>query len=295
MLNPIFHIPYSMRNKLLFFSLFHSITIAFLFFLPSCSKDPAIKSVQAPSAVRKVLIETFTGHNDGHGAIVSDTLLHIQQRHPDKVIGITIHSGFFAKTFGTTFTYDFHCDEGDAYYKFMGVTSNPSGAINRVGYPNKLLKDYTTEWEKLTDSMAGLPALVTLKIKNKYNATTRILKSSVQCNFLSSMKSTYKLVVLLTEDNIVAPQRDYALPVPRISYQFSHNHVLRDGLTGNLGDLLNTELIKEGDSMIKNYSYTLPINFNGKTPIENNCHIIAYIYDAVTYEVLQVEEMRMMD
>lgn len=282
-----------MRNK--FLILLDLITVIFLIFLASCSKDPAIKSLPAPSAVRKILIETFTGHNDGHGAIAADTLLHIQQRHPDKVIGITIHSGFFAKTFGTTFTYDFHCDEGDIYYKFMGVSSNPAGTVNRVGYPNKLLKNYTTEWEKLTGSMAGLPALADLKIRNQYNATTRILKSSVQCNFLSSMKSTYKLVVLLTEDNIVAPQRDYALPDPRISFQFSHNHVLRDGLTGAWGDLLNTEFITEGDSVIKNYSYTLPLNFNGKIPNENNCHIIAYIYDASTYEVLQVEEMKMMD
>jgi hypothetical protein len=58
---------------------------------------------------------------------------------------------------------------------------------------------------------------------------------------------------------------------------------------------LNTGLITAGDSVVRNYVYSLPAKFNGMTPHEKQCHVIAYIYDITTYEVLQAEEMNMMD
>jgi hypothetical protein len=275
-------------------TLFYSITFCFLFFIISCSKDPAIPDSPSPTAVRKVLIETFTGHNDGHGVIVSDTFQQIQQRYPDKIIGITIHSGYFANVFAPPLNADFHCNEGDEYHAFSGVSFNPIGTVNRIGYPAKLLKDYTMQWSKLTDSMVHLPATVALKITGQYNSSTRTLSASVQCDFLSSLTGTYKLVVLLTED-IIAPQKDYTPTNPPIALQHLHHHILRDGLTSTWGDLLNTGLIAKGNSMIKNYSYNLPAKFNGLVPKENNCHVVAYIYNTATYEVVQADEMKMMN
>lgn len=278
--------------KHILYALLYPITVCFLLFIICCSKDPAIADPTPSSAVRKVLIETFTGHGDGHGAIVSDTFQHIQQRYPANVIGITIHAGYFAKVFPAPFEADFRCNAGDAYHNFMGVTSNPIGTINRIGYPNKVLKDYTLEWARLTDSMVRLPAYATLKITNHYNSVTRILNVSVQCNFSGSLTGTYKLAVLLTED-IIAPQKDYTQPFPQIAYQYNHHHVLRDGITSTWGDLLNTTgLITKGDSVIKNYLYNLPEKFNGLAPNENNCHLVAYIYNTSTYEVVQVEEIK---
>jgi hypothetical protein len=276
-------------------SLLPSIAACLLFFTASCSKDPAIPSSNPPKAVRKILIEKFTGHYDGHGVIASDTFQNIQQRYPGNVIGITIHSGYLAKVFPAPFDADFHCNEGDSYSNFMGVTVNPIGTVNRIGYPNRVLKNYTREWSTLTDSMIGLPAVATLKITNQYNSTTRLLNTSVQCNFLGSLTGNYKLVVLLTEDNVIAPQKDYTLPDPHIAFQFSQRHVLRDGITGTWGDLLNTGPVTKTDSVIKNYSYNLPVTFNGMAPNANHCHVIAYIYNTSTYEVLQAEEMKIMD
>jgi hypothetical protein len=290
------HSATSMRNqfKPVFSIPLYSIIIGCLFFTMACSKDPAIPSPPS-SSPRKVLIETFTGHRDGHGTIVSDTLQHIQLRHPHKVIGITIHSGYYAKVFPAPFSTDLHCGQGDAYYQFLGVMSNPEGTVNRIGYPDKVLKNYSGEWTRLTDSILALPAMVTLKITNQYHPATRVLNTSVQCHFLSAGTGFYKLVVLLTEDSIIAPQKDYTKPSPGIVLDYAHRHVLRDGITGSWGDLLNTGLITAGDDVIKSYTYTLPADFNGMPPRENQCHVIAYLYDAATYEVLQVEEMKLMD
>jgi hypothetical protein len=267
--------------------------VSFLFLIASCSKDPVIPPPNINPSPRKVLIEVFTGHYDGHGVIVSDTFQNIQKRHPDKVIGITIHSGYFAKTFPPPFNTDLRCTEGDVFYNFVGVTFNPTGTVNRVGYPDNVLKSYTHDWTRLTDSMLSLPAYATLKIVNQYNSTTRILNSSVKCNFSGALKGFYKLVVLLTEDSVIAPQKDYNLPDPHIAFQYIHRNILRDGITTPWGDLLNCGFVTEGDSMIKSYSYILPAKFNAVAPNENHCRVIAYVYDTRTYEVLQAEEMKM--
>jgi hypothetical protein len=281
-------------SKYILYTLLFSICVCLLSFMASCSKDPVIPCPTPSAPIRKVLIEIFSGHYDGHGAIASDTFQHIQQRYPGNVIGITIHSGYFAKVFAPPFEADFHSNEGDEYDDFLGVTTNPMGTVNRIGYPYKVLKNYTLEWSKLTDSLLKQPAYATLKITGHYNSTTRILSAAVKCNFLGSLTGTYKLVVLLTEDNIIAAQKDYTQPFPQIDYQHNHHYVLRDGITSTWGDLLNTVgLITKGDSLINNYSYKLPATFNGIVPNENNCHIIAYIYNTFTHEVLQVEEIKL--
>jgi hypothetical protein len=282
------------QSKHILYILLFSVSVYFLFLIISCSKDPAIHCPTPPASIRKVFIETFSGHYDGHGAIVSDTFQHIQQRYPGNVIGITIHSGYFAKVFAAPFEADFHSNEGDAYFDSLGVIFNPTGTVNRIGYPDKVLKSYAQEWYRLTDSLLKQPAYALLKITRQYNSTTRILSTSVHCNFIGSLTGTYKLVVLLTEDDIIAAQKDYAQPYPQIDYQHLHRHVLRDGITSTWGDLLNTAgMIAKGDSVIKNYSYKLPATFNGMIPNENNCHIVAYIYNTFTYEVLQVEEIKL--
>ena len=243
---------------------------------------------QYPS--RKVFIGHFTGHFDGHGAIAADTILRIQNKYPGKVIAVNIHSGFFSRPFPPTYTTDLRCNEGDEYFKFLNIAYNPVGVVNWIGYPYDILKDYWGEWGSLTDSLISLPPEVDIRITNNFNSGTRMLNSSVCCKFLNSFNGTYKLTLLLTEDSIVASQKDYSKPPPHITPNYAHPNVLRDGITTSWGDTLKMGPIVKGDSIIKNYSYTLPLNFNGINPNENHCKVVAYIYDASNYQVIQAEE-----
>ena len=68
-----------------------------------------------------------------------------------------------------------------------------------------------------------------------------------------------------------------------------HRHVLRDGITSTIwGDALTIA----GDTAVNAYNYTLPPTFKGLAPNENLCYVVAYIYDAATYEVIQAEEKK---
>ena len=110
------------------------------------------------------------------------------------------------------------------------------------------------------------------------------------------MTGTYKLMVVLTEDSIVKPQTDYSKPPGQQDVlNYVHRHVLRGALTStSWGDSLTTN-VAAGDSITKSINYTLPATFpatNGIAPNENLCYVIAYIYNAATYEVVQVEEQK---
>jgi len=262
-------------------------------FLASCSKDPSMPQPQQyPSYVRKVLIEEFTGHVDGHNVIAADTIMRIQNRYPGKVIAVTVHSGFFSRPFPPPFITDLRCNEGEEYFKFLNISYNPVGVVNWIGYPNDMLKDYTGEWGSVTDSLISLAPEADISITNNYNSSTRMLNSSVRCKFLNSFNGTYKLTLLLTEDSIIAPQKDYSKPPPNIISNYAHRHVLRDGITASWGDVLNVGSIAQGDSVIMNYVYTLPPSFKGMVPDENHCRVVAYVYDASNYQVLQAEEKK---
>ena len=137
----------------------------------------------------------------------------------------------------------------------------------------------------LADSLLLLPAAADLEITNQYNSSTRTLYSSIQCTFLTPLNGTYKLVVLLTEDSVIAPQKD-----PGLVRDYAHRYMLRDGITGSWGDTLFTG--EAPLSVTKHYTYTLPSHFKGRAPNENSCRVVAYIYNASNYEIIQVEERK---
>lgn len=269
----------------------------FLFF--SCDKvelpyvnSPAGGGDTLAAKIRKVLIEDFTGHKCGNCPAAATTIQTIKQIHGKKVISIAVHANFYAIPGSPPYTYDFRTNEGNDYDAFFQPPNFPNGMINRRGYPNNHWKN-VGNWADTVSAILAIPPDVNIKIISNYNTSTRLLTTHIKTEFLNSLNGSYKLVVLLTEDSIVKPQKFYTPPVDSLTYV--HRYVLRDGITGSWGDALNTASVAAGDTIVKSYQYTLPATFpatNGIVPNENQCYIVAYIYDASTYEVLQVEEKK---
>ena len=242
--------------------------------------------------VRKLLLEEFTGHKCGACPPGAQTIQQLKTQYPDKIISIAIHAGFFASVSSPLYTNDFHSNEGDDYNNDFGVSSNPVGMVNRKDYPiNDQLKD-VGEWGSLAGSILSVSPDADIKITNSYNSSSRQLTAVVHSEFLNPLNGTYKLVVLLTEDSIISPQKDYALPSPSNDTNYVHRHMLRDGITSSYGDVLISGVVSAGDTAVKTYSYPLPVNFNNTTPNPDHCYVTAYIYDAATYEVIQAEEKK---
>lgn len=257
-----------------------------------------VKNVKDPNAEqikgnRKVFVEDYTGHKCGNCPAAADTLDYLTKKYKGQIVALAIHAGFFA-TVNPSYPTDFRNPTGNAYDTQFGVSNagNPNGLINRAGYGTaSFIKAYTT-WEGEVAQMLSRPAKFEIKIRNNFVTGSNNLNSSIVVRSLSNNSGLYKLVVLLSEDSIIAEQLDYRLPSgSQLISNYEFKHVLRDAINNTWGDPVFVGGAVANDSIVKTYNnYNLNSNYKAE-----KCHVIAYIYDAdpnspTYYEVLQVEE-----
>lgn len=273
-----------------------TILISILSINISCDK---VKDVRDPNAEvikgnRKVLVEDYTGHKCGNCPAAADTLKYLAKKYPGQVIGLAIHAGFFANINTSSYPTDLRNPVSTAYDNLFGISSagNPNGLVNRSGYgTGGFIKAYST-WEGEVAQMLSRPAKFEIKIRNNFTASNNNLNSSIIVKSLTNNAGIYKLVVLLSEDSIIAEQLDYRLPSgSQLIPNYEFNHVLREAVNSTWGDPIFAGGAIINDSTVKAFpNYTINSVYNAA-----KCHIIAYVYDAdpnspTYYEVLQVEE-----
>ena len=256
----------------LFLSLF-IISLTFFFFLIERDNftDP---NASFPWLGKKILIEDFTGYKCTNCPAASSELHTIEELYPDKIIGIAIHAGFFAKPSGD-FVTDFRTPEGDELADFFEPDAFPIGMVNRVGYPNNVLKEYT-DWATEVSSQLLQTPTIELSISEENNTI------NVEARRLSDDNANLKLVVCITEDGVIYKQIDGS----NLIEDYEHNHILRKVLNGTWGSsiqLTNT-------SSTFSYDYTLE-----DTWVRSNCNVVAFVYNDSNKEVLQAEKIHLSD
>lgn len=245
---------------------------------------------------KKVLVEDYTGHLCGNcpyaGVFLNDTLKPI---YGHCMVVISVHAGFFAGTCPNAiacpgnqpagaFTTNFTCATGNTWNTFFGVTGNPKGMIDRIDYPNRTHVKPKEAWATSVANRIELASKVRLRIENTYTPGTRNVDVRVTGNLLENLPGDYKLQVVLTEDSLIDWQEWYN-HTPEYVPDYLHRHVLRDAVNSTWGENFVVGSAPAGSTVIKNYSYAIGNAFN-----VDHCNIVAFIYDANTYEVLQVEE-----
>jgi hypothetical protein len=244
--------------------------------------------------IRKVLVEDYTGFFCGNcpdaALLLYETL---KPMYSDTIITMSVHSGYFAipciDNNGCggapgAFLTDFRTPAGEEWYAFFGITANPIGMINRIGYPSTQRKN-PLSWNAVIQSQTGLDADVRIRMLNTYDETTRNVRACIETKFLSNVSGNYKLQVILTEDSIIDWQAWYSPHVPEFVPDYIHRHVLRTSLNSNYGVAIPAEATLPGATQVSGYRVDIDPAWN-----ENQCHIVAFVYNAATYEVLQVEE-----
>ena len=244
---------------------------------------PAVGNV-----IQKYLFEDYTGHtcnNCPEGAAILKTL---KAAMGDTLIPMAVHVGATAKPISGTgscvFSTDFRTPTGNAYADEFKIENNPSGMINRRLFSgNRVLKGITA-WETTMKGLSRTNPTMAIQIIPVHRSDTAYI--FIKTTLLSAVSNKLRLCAVLVESGIVAPQKNgkSALgSVPNIC-DYVHNHVLRTTISPLWGE--NIELSKKDDTLIKVYSLLLA----GTTWNKANCHIIAYIYDEDSKEILQVEE-----
>lgn len=248
-----------------------------------------------PSSVNKhVLLEEFTGHLCGTcppAAIVLDSL---KSQFGPQLVTIGIHSGQFADTCPTAldcpssapsgaFQTNFRSQAGDAWTTAFGITANPLGMIDRIGFPSSHKKTYST-WRTNIQNELALPSVAKINISAFYNAASGKAKAAVKTELIQPTADTLVLQIALVEDSIVNWQQWYGHS-PQYVPDYIHHDVLRAAFNGTTGEAFRPD---SANSMIVGYSIPLSSRWN-----PGKCKVIAFLYKKSNYTVVQVAETKL--
>ncbi len=249
---------------------------------------------------KRILLEDYTGHTCPNCPTAGKTARDLKEQYPDQVVLMAVHAGWFARTYPESgvaqiFNYDFRTPAGtewDAYFG-NGNAGNPNGLVNRLKVNNKFVIR-PSEWNGVIAEALTQNPLIDLQVVVDYDPDTASNKLCVHTKtyFLQPVDRNLKLEAVIIEDSIIAAQKnnDAAIgPVGDI-LDFVHMHVMRDALNGTWGTTIASVGTLNPETVIKTIQSVLPDNFVAK-----NCHIVVFVSDADTKEVLQAAEAKVIE
>lgn len=282
-----------MLMRLLKYILFFLLAIpAPVLFFQACDiiEPPYLTGVDLPNGgdadvVQRVLLEEFTGHQCPNCPEGSRVARELKDVYGDRLVIMSIHAGWFARTSEGTFAYDFQTEEGNALYDAFGVSQNPIGMINRKAIDgNRLLG--TAAWGEAIHHAMGQQAAFYIGTESIYHAGQHKLDVNIQVDVLLDKDGPFYVSVFLLEDGITKPQRTNNPDYPSgVIEEYEHNHVLRTSLNGTWGEPFGDGYVAAGQQ----YSWQYSLNMDEEWLAEN-CSVVAMIYHGVHMDVMQVQE-----
>lgn len=260
---------------------------------------PDITFPTNPSPVRKMLLEDYTGHTCGNcpGAarVITDSIV---PAFGDKVIPVGVHAGDFALVGPSPFQDDFRTDAGttfDSFFELSTQCGNPVGMINRRDYNNTTYAHgkLPSKWKSYIDTAITKALDADIQLVNEYDSLTKKVCIHIETNFLNNLSGNYKLIVWMIQDSIIKAQEDYSLNPNPIVLNYIHRHVLRAAINGTWGeDVISSNQAAAGQKIYKKYQYSFPATIGTLAVEVKHCYIVAFVYNAATYEVIQAEEKK---
>jgi hypothetical protein len=239
------------------------------------------------TAIRKVLLEDYTGHQCGNCPEAGEKATQLQALYGEKIVVMSVHAGFFARTAPVKYTTNYANEVSTGLDGFFRISAagNPNGMINRRDYPASQHVKSLGNWGTLVAEELNKPLIATLKLTPSFSSSDSMITLQTASKFPEAYTGNVKIVVYITEDSIVGYQKDYRLSGDQDIPDYLHRHVLRGSMNTAFGDQLNSAATPAaGETFTKTFTYKAG-NWNLK-----HCSLVAVLYDATTFEVLQVEE-----
>jgi hypothetical protein len=258
------------------------------------------------TSLKNVLVEDYTGITCGNCPGAADILDTMIKKYGSRIVPMAVNAGSFATPplAPSYYNIDFTSTTGDDYNTFFGISSNPNGMVNRKGYAQGTCVQTDGSWDGLANnSINNDTSFVKLKLSTQFDTVTRNISVTATSTFLSAISGNYNLVVLLTQDSIIAPQLKYGAPGNKIT-NYAHRYALRDAINSTWGDTLVANGATLNQTITKTYTYTIKSTYGNATsssaPLACNvkqCYIVAYIYNRTSgsskqYEVLQSLQLK---
>lgn len=255
--------------------------------------DGPITTTNGDSAVQKVMIEEFTGQGCGNcpgGALIAEQL---RNAYGDRLVVVSIHSGWFANGGNQYGPNDMNCTEGEDIDAAFGISNigNPNGMVNRKENSGNVVVGPNGWGPMVGDIINNQTPAVNIDVTASFDSGSGNITADINVDFLENLTGDYNIVAAVTENNITAPQANYtgtgdpAYPTPE-ALNYVHKHVLRDHFNGTWGTPLVAGTASAGDTENVNLSIA-----KGTSWDSGELSVVVYVYDVATNEVVQVEEV----
>lgn len=263
---------------------------AIIFILFSCDKieKPYIEEGAWLNTGKKVLLEEFTGVRCVNCPEAHKTIELLKDKYGDQLITVAYHVGDNAIPIYSTDA-DFRTGLGDTLdIKFgASMAGLPTGMINRFSNGNSHLIN-PTSWGSVIDSTLRAYPKALIEIENQHDTLTRKLETKISTDILQDISGDIYLITYIIEDSIVGNQ--VSAGSKAIIPNYMHRHVFRNHINGIWGEKIASGGVQVDQYFEKQYSFTLDTNWN-----QYKCHVVAYIYNRETLEVIQAEESRVVE
>ncbi|MBU0488059.1 MAG: Omp28 family outer membrane lipoprotein [Bacteroidetes bacterium] len=261
---------------------------------PPYTEEVHTQQTDSFEIVRKVFLEDYTGHKCVNCPGGAQTAHDLEAIYGEKLVILAIHAGYFATPDASgMYTTDFRTATGTELDNYFGVgnVGNPNGMVNRKEFSGNRIVG-PSDWGSKIAEIIDLPADAFIKMENSYNSGSRSLTSTLKNYILTDLTGDYRLCVYLSEDSIVAAQKnnDPAIGTTPDIVDYTHMHVMRAAINSTWGDTLVSGSALNGTIIEKTFQYTLPANFNASL-----CSVVAFIYNDQTKEIIQAEKMKVVE
>lgn len=226
-------------------------------------------TVLGNSVPKSFLIEKVTGTWCGYcpaGDLGIDTAM---AAYPGQIVASSIHTGDAM-------------DAGTDYPEFYKVSGVPTSWVDRSGQNfNSDPKLYPTGLKSEIDSRINQIAPVGVQVFSQFDAVTRQVTGTVVANFVDYALGDIRMVVLVTEDGIIADQANFFGGDPNHPYGnspnpipgYEHNHTLRAVPLGEFGSSgIIPHIVNPNTTYTEDFSFTVPTSWD-----VNKLHMVGVV------------------
>lgn len=269
--------------------------------LSACDKinDPipggGTNPIDTTTVLRKVLLEDFTGHHCVQCPAASLKAQELHGVYNDQLVIVALHAnrpqldGFTAprNNLDGSYATDFRTEAASDYAQQFSVGQLPNGMISRKEFENSITMSHGS-WGPAVAEIINEPASFRVKLDNvAYDGGNSTISTTVELTSLEEQFGDFSCTIYLVEDHIIDWQLNGAANPPDVP-DYDHRHVHRDNLNGSWGDNVFSGNLTSGQYetvTITNFSVDPAWNMD-------NGYIVAYVYNTDTYEVMQVDQVK---